>query len=134
MPFPIPTRKKGAVRRHERLWPQALRQGSKRIFGQAGGLPRRTAKVWDDAQLGRLQIFLIQVWQKGMAEVHGVSCCELAARRHKPSKAFRALKDFGLSMKSPDGSKTNIIKGFHAPVDHIPRVRSTPLGGAKGCS
>jgi hypothetical protein len=77
--------------------------------------------------------FSFQVWQEGMARYTEYRIAELAAKKHKPGKEFRALKDYKPFREVADEIKGGILKELSTlQLDEYQRVAFYPLGAGEG--
>jgi hypothetical protein len=76
--------------------------------------------------------FSFQVWQEGIARYTEYRIAGLAAKKHKPSKEFRALKDYQPFTQMADQIKNNILKQLSTlQLDEYQRVAFYPLGAGE---
>ena len=77
--------------------------------------------------------FSFQVWQEGIARYTEYRIAELAAKKHKPSKEFRALKDYKPFKEVADEIKSGILKELSTlELNDYQRVAFYPLGAGEG--
>ena len=77
--------------------------------------------------------FSFQVWQEGIARYTEYRIAELAAKKHKPSKEFRALKDYKPFKEVADEIKSGILKELSTlQLNDYQRVAFYPLGAGEG--
>lgn len=77
--------------------------------------------------------FSFQVWQEGIARYTEHRVAGLAARKHKLSKEFRALKDYQPFKQVADQIENNILKELSTlKLDEYQRVAFYPLGAGEG--
>lgn len=73
--------------------------------------------------------YSFQVWQEGVARYVEYRVAELAARKYKPSKEFRALKDYKPFKEVADETMKNILKELTTlKLEDYRRVAFYPLG------
>jgi hypothetical protein len=76
--------------------------------------------------------FSFQTWQEGAARYTEYRVAELAAQKYKPSKKFRALKDYKSFKKTADETMKNILSELAAlQLDDYQRVAFYPLGAGE---
>ena len=76
--------------------------------------------------------FSFQLWQEGIARYTEYRIAELAARKYKPSKEFRALKDYQPFNSVADETLKNILKELTAlELENYKRVAFYPLGAGE---
>jgi hypothetical protein len=77
--------------------------------------------------------FSFQLWQEGIGRYTQYKFAELAARKMKPSKRFRELKDFTSYKVEADNllrSTSAELKGIN--IAELQRVAFYPFGGIEG--
>ncbi len=76
--------------------------------------------------------FSFQVWQEGVARYTEYRIAELAARKYKPSKQFRGLKDYQSFKAVADETMKNILKELTTlQLENYQRVAFYPLGAGE---
>ena len=77
--------------------------------------------------------FSFQIWQEGVARYTEYHMALLAAKMHKPSKEFKALKDYKPFNKVADEIKQNTLNEIKTlKFDEYQRVAFYPLGACEG--
>ncbi|HEX5708021.1 MAG TPA: hypothetical protein VFX96_12035 [Pyrinomonadaceae bacterium] len=117
-----------------RLLAAALRAGSKRDF-DARLAEYVAARRAFGAMLAPedFRYFSFQVWQEGMSRYTEYRIAEAAARRHRPSKQFRALRDFRPFRETADEIKRKLVEELTTlRLDEYKRVAFYPLGAGEG--
>ncbi len=78
--------------------------------------------------------FSFQLWQEGVARYSEFRIAELAAKRHKPGREFRALKDYTPFSEAADRLLNERILGALAAMrlDKSERLAFYPFGAAEG--
>jgi len=77
--------------------------------------------------------FSFQLWKEGIARFTEYRVARLAAVKHKPGKAFRALRDFTSYKSVADAIQSRILKELTTlELDHYKRVAFYPIGAAEG--
>lgn len=76
--------------------------------------------------------FSFQAWQEGGARYTEYQIAELAARKYKPSKEFRALKDYQPLRAVADETRKGILKELTTlRLENYQRVAFYPLGAGE---
>lgn len=77
--------------------------------------------------------FSFQIWQEGMARYTEYRIAELAAKKYKPGKAFRALNDYQPFSEVADEIRNDILKELSTlQLEDYQRVAFYPLGAGEG--
>ena len=78
--------------------------------------------------------FSFQIWQEGIARYTELRIAELAARKYKPSKQFRALKDYATFEEVADEILNKQIMGSlpTLQLEKWERIVFYPFGAAEG--
>lgn len=77
--------------------------------------------------------FSFQVWQEGLARYTEYRVAELAAKKYKPSREFRSLKDYKTFQEVADGAMRGILKELTTlRLDEYQRVAFYPVGAGEG--
>ncbi|MEP6569545.1 MAG: hypothetical protein ABJC10_07210 [Acidobacteriota bacterium] len=77
--------------------------------------------------------FSFQTWQEGVARYTEYRIAKLAAGNHKPSKAFRALKDYQQFQDAAEDVKSGILSELTSvKLDDSKRVLFYALGAGEG--
>lgn len=116
-----------------RLLAEALQTKPKKEFSAKVAVyleERRNLEAW--LSPNDYKYFSFQLWQEGTARYTEYRIAELAARMYKPSKEFRALKDFKPFKSVADETMKNILKELTAlRLDEYGRVAFYPLGAGE---
>lgn len=77
--------------------------------------------------------FSFQLWQEGMARYTEYKIARLAARSYRPSRAFRALRDFTSFGAAADSIRTRIFNELRTQnLEREQRLVFYPFGAAEG--
>ncbi len=81
---------------------------------------------------GDYRYFSFQLWQEGVARYTEYRIAELATRKYKPSKEFRALKDYQPFDRVADETLKNILQELKTlELENYKRVAFYPLGAGE---
>ncbi len=76
--------------------------------------------------------FSFQVWQEGVARYTEYRVAALAAKRYRPSRAFRSLKDYKSFGATADAGLKNVLRELETlRLEEFQRVAFYPLGAGE---
>jgi hypothetical protein len=117
-----------------RLLAEAVETGERPLF-QTRLAAYLKAREGFQAQLAAddYRYFSFQVWQEGIARYTEYRVAELAARRYRPSRDFRALGDYRPFAEVAAEIRRNLLRELRTlKLDQYERVAFYPLGAGEG--